>query len=102
MHGDPITFTNYVEFEVPLFAPVARFVARLGLAWLTAVEQLEDSALIIVELDPKPQSFARLLRVAEEWVCQEMLGAIRFSVDGRAYILESGELEWDATVAAAA
>jgi len=94
-------FTNYVEFEVPLFAPVARFVARLRLAWLTAVEELEDSTLIIVELNARPESFARLLRLAEEWVRDEALGAIRFSIDDRSYVLQSGELDWSTEVPAA-
>ena len=101
MHSDPV-FTNYVEFEVPLFAPVARFVARLQLAWLTAVEELEDSTLIIVELNAKPESLARLLRLAEEWVRDEALCAIRFSIDGRSYVLQSGELDWAAAPVAAA
>jgi hypothetical protein len=101
MHGTPY-FTEEIEFEVPLYAPARRFAARLSLAWTTFVEDLEDSTLIIVELTSKPASFSRVLRLAEEWVRSEALGAIRFSVDGRDYVLEAGELDWELDLPAAA
>jgi hypothetical protein len=101
MHGLPL-LSDAIEFEVPAFAAYRRFAAQLRLGWTTFVEELEDSTLIIVELGPEPTSFARLLRLVEEWVCEECLGAIHFSVDGRDYLLEAGEFDWpvDATAAA--
>ncbi len=101
VHGCPY-FTDQIEFEVPTFAAARRFGSRLSLAWTTTVEQLDDSTLITVELNSRPQSFARVLRLAEEWVRDEALGAIRFSVDGRNYILEAGEVDWLAELPAAA
>jgi hypothetical protein len=99
---DAAYFTDQIEFEVPTFAAARRFGSRLSLAWTTTVEQLDDSTLITVELNSRPQSFARVLRLAEEWVRDEALGAIRFSVDGRNYILEAGEVDWLAELPAAA
>jgi hypothetical protein len=102
LHGLPL-LSDAIEFEVPTYAASRRFAALLRLTWTTSVEELEDSTLIIVELGPEPMSFARLLRLVEEWVCEESLGAIHFSVDGRDYLLEAGEFDWpvvDATAAA--
>ncbi|MFL5928346.1 MAG: hypothetical protein ACJ77E_15555 [Gaiellaceae bacterium] len=98
----PPYISEEVEFEVPLYAPARRFAARLSLAWTTFVEDLDDSTLIIVELTSKPTSFSRLLRLAEEWVRSEALGAIRFTVDGREYVLEAGEVDWELDIPAAA
>jgi hypothetical protein len=101
MNASPY-ISEEIEFEVPLYAPARRFAARLSLAWTTYVEDLDDSTLIVVELNSKPTSFARVLRLAEEWVRAEALGAIRFMVDGREYILEAGELDWELGLPAAA
>jgi hypothetical protein len=101
MHGFP-PLSDEIEFEVPSYASVRRFAARLSLAWPTFVEELEDSTLIIVEFGPRPTSFARVLRLGEEWVRNETLGAIRFAVDGRSYVLKAGELDWQLDMPAAA
>jgi hypothetical protein len=34
------------------------------------------------------------MRTVEDWVARESLRAIRFELDGRVYILESGEVDW--------
>ena len=47
-------------------------------------------------------AIAGLLRLAEEWVRSEALGAIRFTVDGREYVLEAGEVDWELDIPAAA
>jgi hypothetical protein len=34
------------------------------------------------------------MRTVEDWVARESLRAIRFELDGRVYIMESGEVNW--------
>jgi hypothetical protein len=34
------------------------------------------------------------MRSVEDWVAQESLRAIRFELDDRSYVLESGETDW--------
>jgi hypothetical protein len=93
MHGlHP--FSNDLEFEIPFHAPARQLAARLSLAWKTWTDELDDSTLIVVELDSMPKSFARAMRIVQEWVSDEGLGAIRFCVDGRSYVLDVGEVNW--------
>ena len=35
------------------------------------------------------------MRTVEDWVARESLRAIRFDLDGRVYILEAGEVNWE-------
>ena len=35
------------------------------------------------------------MRTVEDWVARESLRAIRFEIDGRVYIMESGEVDWE-------
>ena len=37
---------------------------------------------------------ARLLRTVEAWVAERALGAVRYHLDGKAYILAAGEIAW--------
>jgi hypothetical protein len=87
-------FADQIEFEVPSYAGARRFATRLGLGWTTVLEPEHDTTLITVSLDARPVSLARVLRLAEEWVADEALGAIRFCVDDRWYLLEAGEVDW--------
>jgi hypothetical protein len=86
-------FSDTLEFEVPRFAPARQFAQLLALVWATSVEDLEDSTLIVVELDSNPLSLSRALRLAQEWVRADGLSAIRFTVDGRSYVLEAADVQ---------
>ena len=86
-------FTDQVEFEIPSIGPAGRLASRLGLAWMTSLERFDDSVLVSVQLGSHPQALARVLRMAEAWLDDESLRAIRYAVDGRTYILEAGELD---------
>jgi hypothetical protein len=50
----------------------------------------------VAELGREPDDLAVLLREVEAWVEEESLAAIRFELDGRAYVLEAGEPDWTA------
>ena len=43
-----------------------------------------------VELRPEGDELAVLLRAAKQWLDEYAVGAIRFHLDRRAYVLESG------------
>jgi hypothetical protein len=91
-----------IQFDVAPPTAAPRLAARLGFAWSTAVIEEDESTTVVVMLDARPTSFARILRIAEEWVEEEGLGAIRFAVDGREYVLESGAVDWQLDLGAAA
>jgi hypothetical protein len=86
-----------VRFEIPGGASSARLLRRLArranvmlLAGHGAVNA------IVAELGDEPDDLAVLLREVEAWVEEESLAAIRFELDGRAYVLEAGEADWAA------
>jgi hypothetical protein len=86
-----------VRFEIPGAASSARLLRRLArranvmlLAGHGAVNA------IVAELGEEPDELAVLLREVEAWVEEESLAAIRFELDGRAYVLEAGEADWTA------
>jgi hypothetical protein len=37
---------------------------------------------------------AQVLRTVEAWIAERALGALRYHLDGRAYILRAGEIAW--------
>jgi hypothetical protein len=39
------------------------------------------------------------MREVSRWIEQEALGALRFELDGRGYVLEAGEVDWSTDLA---
>jgi hypothetical protein len=56
-----------------------------------------DTVGVRALLPPEPEDVAALLREVEAWVEEESLLALRFELDGRAYVLEAGEAAWSIT-----
>jgi hypothetical protein len=84
-----------VRFEIPGAARSARLVRRLALrANVMLLPGKGELNAIVAELGERPDDLADLLREVETWVEEESLAAIRFELDGRAYVLESGETDW--------
>lgn len=86
-----------VRFEIPGAASSARLVRRLARkanVMLLAGHGPFNS--IVAEVGEQPDDLATLLREVESWVEEESLVAIRFELDGRAYVLEAGETDWTA------
>ena len=54
----------------------------------------DDVAIVDVYIRASRTDLASLMRTVEDWVARESLRAIRFELDGRVYILESGEVNW--------
>jgi hypothetical protein len=89
--------TETVQFELPDLAGAARLATLLRPSWAIAVNEQDDVALVEVFVRPRAADLASLLRLVEDWVARESLRAIRFELDGRAYVLEAGSPDWTAT-----
>jgi len=89
-------------FEVPDVASSARLAGRLAGRWKVAVTaEKREVVTVLAELKPEVEDVAVLLREVEDWVEEESLSAVRFELDGRAYVLEAGETDWSITAAEA-
>ena len=84
-----------VRFDVPGAARSARLVRRLARRANVMLHPGKGELnTIVAELGEQPDDLAALLREVETWVEEESLAAIRFELDGRAYVLEAGETDW--------
>jgi hypothetical protein len=88
-------FTETVQFELPDLAGAARLATLLRSNWAVSVNEEDDVALVDVYIRASRTDLASLMRTVEDWVAREALRAIRFELDGRVYILESGEVDWE-------
>jgi hypothetical protein len=66
---------------------------RLGPDRVVQPEQEEDRWEVGVTFGSGLE-LAQLLRTVEAWVAERALGALRYHLDGRAYILRAGEIAW--------
>lgn len=90
--GDGLTET--VQFELPDLAGAVRLAALLRPSWTLAVNEYGDGALVHVFAGQAADELAALLRLVEHWLARESLRAIRFELDGRAYVMEAGSANW--------
>jgi hypothetical protein len=91
-----IEVSEAVSFEIPDLATAARLAKRLAGRWMIdLVAESDELMLLVAELRPRSGDLAALLREVEAWVAEETLCAVRFEVDGRSYVLEAGEANWD-------
>jgi hypothetical protein len=89
--------TDQVHFEVADFAAAVRLTRRLGRSWLVVLlDEEQEVNVVAVAVRSEPSDLAILLREVEAWVDEESLCAIRFLLDGRMYVLESGGADWTA------
>ena len=87
--------TETVQFELPDLAGAARLATLLRSGWAVSVNEEDDVALVDVHIRASRTDLASLMRTVEDWVARESLRAIRFELDGRVYIMESGEVNWE-------
>jgi len=83
----PPILSNVVRFELPIYADAAAFCARLRLQWPGTMRRKGEVWLISARLRTNEDDLALLLREVETYVADAELHAIRFRLDGRAYIL---------------
>jgi hypothetical protein len=79
-------------------ATAVRLAQRLGRnRSVILVAESEYVKSVVAEVNPGAADLAELLHDAEDWVRDESLGAIRYELDGRAYVLDGGESDWSVT-----
>jgi hypothetical protein len=83
-----------IKFEVPEQTDATRLRERLRRHWACSLVSFESTWVVYVDLQPREGDLGALMREAENWVAENHLGAIRFHLDGRAYVLEAGEVRW--------
>lgn len=93
------SLNELIFFEIPGYDRAARLCEVIGadrLAWVQNGDEIRRVAALI---QTDAGDLAVLLRVVERWVAEEGLGAIRFELDGRTYVLESGHPVWSTAAA---
>jgi hypothetical protein len=92
--------SDVVVIEVPDAGLSALLAERLGKRWrITVDSERPEVVAVLVELRPIEQDLALLMREVSRWIEQEALGALRFELDGRGYVLEAGEVDWSTDLA---
>jgi hypothetical protein len=89
--GPDASLNELVLFEIPGFELATQLCERVGadrLAWVQSGDGIRRVAVLI---QPQEGDLAAILRTVERWVAEHGLVAIRFELDGRIYVLESGE-----------
>jgi hypothetical protein len=95
--------SEHALFEVADIASAAGLATRLAERWSVIVSaERPDTFCVVAELRGDPDDMALLLREVEAWIEREAALALRFELDGRAYVLEAGEPDWSADLAPAA
>jgi hypothetical protein len=90
--------SDTIRFEVVELATAVRLAQRLGRnRSVMLVAESEYVKSVVAEVQPKPADLAELLREVETWIGDESLGAIRYELDGRAYVLDGGDSDWSVT-----
>ena len=82
-----------IRFEIPQ-AGAAQDLCRLLESSHSHVEMTDNAWSVHAAPGVDPKALASLLRRVEAWVADRGLYAIRFHLDGRWYVMESGETTW--------
>jgi hypothetical protein len=85
--------TDEILVELPSRHVAESLCDRLGPGLVAQPEQEEDRWEVGVTFGSGLE-LAQLLRTVEAWVAERALGALRYHLDGRAYILRAGEIAW--------
>jgi hypothetical protein len=88
-----------VLFEIPGFDRAMQLCELVGSEWLAWVQNGEGIRRVAVMIQPEEGDLAVLLRLVERWVAEQGIVAIRFELDGRTYVLESGQAVWSQAAA---
>jgi len=91
--------SDTIRFEVVELATAVRLAQRLGRSRsVILVAESEYVKSVVSEVHRKPADLAELLREVETWIRDESLGAIRYELDDRAYVLDAGDSDWSVEV----
>ena len=84
-----------IHFEIADLAAAVRLTRRLAQSRVVSLRERGDINLVSATLRTEADDLALLMRTVEAWVEEESLCAIRFEVDGREYVLQAGEANWE-------
>ena len=85
-----VSLSETVVFELLDWTGTEGLCEHLGQSGRIRICECRGAALVSVELGPEEGDLAVLLRAAKHWLDDDALGPIRFHLDGRSYMLESG------------
>jgi len=89
--NDDYGLDEKLVFELPEFDLATELAMRLAQRWPCSIqEDLGVACVSVVLLPDGDGELAQLLRQVESWVAYRSLGAIRYWLDNRVYILEAG------------
>ena len=91
MSAAPDLNDDVVALEVPTFAFAKELLGRLRPTWWGQIDDLGHGWAVLVEFRSDGRDLAILMRVVRSWLDASGLGAIRFQLDGRSYVLEAVE-----------
>ena len=77
-------------FELPFHARAESLCERLQPRWHVSLYDCNEVVLVAAELRPRTDDLAVLLRAVKLWAADSALALLRFHLDGRSYVLESG------------
>jgi hypothetical protein len=97
---DVTSFDDTLALEIPSGQAARRLCELLAGDWAVWIEPEPAVAVVHCQLNSEPVDLAVLMRVVENWVEKESLCAIRYCLDGRDYVLHSGDFAWSSLVAA--
>jgi len=90
--------SDTIRFEVVELATAVRLAQRLGRnRSVILVAESEYVKSVVAKVHRGPADLADLLRDVETWVGDESLGAIRYELDGRFFVLDAGGSDWSVT-----
>jgi hypothetical protein len=82
-----------ITFEIPQ-EDAAKELCELLQSSKSYLELKDDAWSVQAVLGTDPKTVALLLRRVEAWVAERELRAIRFQLDDRWYVMESGDATW--------
>jgi hypothetical protein len=85
-----VSLSETVVFELLDWPGAERLCEHLRQRGRIRICECEGAALVSVQLGPEENGLAVLLRAVKHWLGDSALGPIRFHLDGRSYVLESG------------
>jgi hypothetical protein len=78
-----------VIFELPTRRLAEGLLGQLSPKRFAWMQNSEEAVVLAALLNPDPLDLAALLRAVQSWLSRTGLVAIRFEVDGRAYVLDA-------------
>lgn len=89
MEGIAPHLSDTIRFELPEYVDIDAFCERIRGRWPGSVRCDDEVWRVSARLRRSKNDLAQLLREVEAYVADSGLQAIRYHVDGRAYVLEA-------------